>query len=82
METDVGAPVLREETFEIYQALTNEAESPLQFKNHQDQVTDIISDTDPDYIPNSDEEFSDKDITTRSRKLVCVRNNKCCGCYV
>lgn len=93
-EKHVVVPVLREEnpspirpmtpeTFKIYQTLTNEAESPVQFRNHQEQVSDIISDTDSDYVPNSDEEFSDKDMAVRSKKINVVavvhgidKNNK------
>ncbi|CAH0587826.1 unnamed protein product [Chrysodeixis includens] len=82
-ETDVGVSVLIEEnpspirsmtpeTFEIYQTLSNKAESPLPFRDHQKQISDIISDTDSDYIPNSDEEFSDKDIPARSGKISVV----------
>ncbi|CAH2103046.1 unnamed protein product [Euphydryas editha] len=93
-ETHVVVPVLRDEnpspirpmtpeTFKIYQTLTNEAESPVELRNHQEQVSDMISDTDSDYVPNSYEEFSDKDMAVRSKKINVVavvhridKNNK------
>lgn len=94
-ETCVVVPVLSEEdsspirsmtpeTFEIYQTLIEaEKESPLESRNHQQLNDIIISDTDSDYIPNSDEEFNDKNILARSRKISVVavvhgidKNNK------
>ncbi|CAH2102331.1 unnamed protein product [Euphydryas editha] len=54
--------------------LTNEAESPVQLRNHQEQVSDMISDTDSDYIPNSYEEFSDKDMAEENISMYLVPN--------